>query len=53
MPLELVIAARSARDAHVHAHEREEEFDEGNVDAHVKLFSLWCLGVHLGKVEET
>jgi hypothetical protein len=53
LPLELVIAARLARDAHVQAHEGEEEFDEGNVDAHIKLFSLWCLGVHQRKVEET
>jgi hypothetical protein len=52
-PLELVIAARSARDAHVNAHEGEEGFNEGDVDAHVDLFSLWCLGVHQGKVTET
>ncbi len=52
-PLELTIAARLARDAHVHAHEGEEEFDAGAVDAHVELFSLWCLGVHQGKVAET
>jgi hypothetical protein len=38
---------------HVHAHNGEEEFDESNVDAHVELFSLWCLGVHQGKVAET
>jgi hypothetical protein len=49
-PLALILAARAAREAHVHAHDREEEFDESNVDAHVKLFSLWCLGVHQGKI---
>ncbi len=52
-PLVLIVAARAAREAHVHAHDGEEEFDESNVDAHVKLFSLWCLGVHQGKVAET
>jgi hypothetical protein len=52
-PLALIVAARAAREAHVHAHDGEEEFDESNVDAHVELFSLWCLGVHQGKVAET
>ena len=52
-PLELIIAARSVRDTHVLMHEGEEEFDEGNVDAHIELFSLWCLGVHQGKVGVT
>jgi hypothetical protein len=52
-PLELVIAARSARDAHVNAHEGEKGFDKGDVDAHVDLFFLWCLGVHQGQVAET
>jgi hypothetical protein len=52
-PLALIVAARAAREAHVHAHDGEEEFDESDVDAHVELFSLWCLGVHQGKVAET
>ncbi len=52
-PLALILAARVAREAHVHVHDGEEEFDESNVHAHVKLFSLWCLGVHQGNVAET
>jgi hypothetical protein len=52
-PLVFIVAARAAREAHVHAHDGEEEFDESDVDAHVELFSLWCLGVHQGKVAET
>ncbi len=52
-PLALIVAARAAREAHVHVHDGEEEFDESNVDAHVELFSLWCLGVYQGKVAET
>ena len=34
-PLELIIAARLARDTHIHAHEGEEEFNAGAVNAHV------------------
>jgi hypothetical protein len=30
----------------------ERRFDESDVDAHVKLFSLWCLGVQQGNVAE-
>jgi hypothetical protein len=52
-PIKLIVAARVAREAHVHAHNGEEEFNKGNVHAHVELFSLWCLGVHQGKVAET
>ncbi len=52
-PLELIVAARAAREAHIHALDGEEEFDEGDVNAHVELFSLWCLGVHQEKVAET
>jgi hypothetical protein len=51
-PLELIVATRAAREAHVHAHDGEEEFDKGNIDAHIELFFLWCLGVHQGKVAE-
>ncbi len=50
--LELIAAARAARESHVHAHDGEEEFNEGNVDAHIELFSLWCLSMHQGKVAE-
>jgi hypothetical protein len=53
LPLALIVAARAAREAHAHAHDGEEEFNKSIVDAHVKLFSLWCLGVHQGKVAET
>jgi hypothetical protein len=52
-PLALILTTRVAREVHVHAHNGEEEFDESNVDAHVELFSLWCLGVHQGNVAET
>jgi hypothetical protein len=52
-PLALIVAARAAREAHVHAHDGEEEFNESDVNAHVELFSLWCLGAHQGKVAET
>jgi hypothetical protein len=52
-PLALIVAARAARETHIHAHDGEEKFDESDVNAHVKLFSLWCLGVHQGKVAKT
>jgi hypothetical protein len=52
-PLELIVATRAAREAPIHAHDGEEEFDEGDINAHIELFSLWCLGMHQGKVTET
>ena len=31
----------------------DEDFDKEDINAHVELFSLWCLGVHQGKVAKT
>ncbi len=53
LPLALIIVARAAQEKHVRKHEGEEDFNEGNVNAHVDLFSLWCVGVHQGQVDET
>jgi hypothetical protein len=52
-PLALIVAARAAQKEHVRAHAGEEDFDDGNVTAHIDLFSLWCIGVHQGQVAET
>jgi len=51
--LTLILAGRAAREVFVNTHNDDENFDEEDVNAHVKLFSLWCLGVHQGKVAET
>jgi hypothetical protein len=53
-PLTLIIVVRAAQEKRVCEHEGEEDFDdEGNTNAHIDLFSLWCIGVHQGQVDET
>jgi hypothetical protein len=42
-PFALIIVTRAAQEKHVREHKGEEDFDEGNVNAHVDLFSLWCI----------
>ncbi len=39
-PFALIVAARAAQKEHVRANAGEEDFDEGNVTAHIDLFSL-------------
>jgi hypothetical protein len=52
-PLALILAVRVAREEHIRKHGRDEDFDEGDVNTHVDLFYLWCIGVHQGQVKET
>jgi len=52
-PLTLILMGRAAREEFVNTHNKDEDFGEEDVNAHVELFSLWCLGVHQGKVAET
>jgi hypothetical protein len=52
-PLALILAVRVAREEHICEHGRDEDFDEGDVNAHIDLFYLWCIGVHQGQVKET
>ena len=52
-PCTLILAGRAAREEFVNTHNEDEDFDKEDVNAHDKLFSLWCLGVHQGKVAET
>jgi hypothetical protein len=51
-PLVLIIFARAAQEEHVREHKGEEDFGKGDVNAHVDLFSLWCIGVHQGQVDK-
>ena len=52
-PLTLILAGRAAREEFVNTHNEDEDFGKEDVNAHVELLSLWCLGVHQGKVAET
>jgi hypothetical protein len=52
-PLALILAGRAAREEHIPKHGRDKGFDEGIVNAHVELFSLWCIEVHKGQLEES
>jgi hypothetical protein len=52
-PLTLVLAGRVAQDKHIRKHSGDEGFNEGIVNAHVELFSLWCIGVYQGQVEKS
>ena len=52
-PLALILMGRAAREELINTHNEDEDFDEEDVTAHVKLFSLWCLGVLQGKVAES
>jgi hypothetical protein len=40
-PLALIIITRAAQEKHVREHKGEENFNEGNVNAHIDLFFLW------------
>jgi hypothetical protein len=52
--LALILAGRVAQEEHIRKHSGDKGFNEGIVNAHVKLFSLWCIGVHQeGQVEES
>jgi hypothetical protein len=52
-PLALIVAARAAQEENIRVHKGEEDFDEGNVTAHIDLFSLLCVSVHQGQIAET
>ncbi len=52
-PLTLILAGRAAQEEHIREHGGDEGFDERIVNAHIELFSLWCIGVHQGQVEES
>jgi hypothetical protein len=52
-PLILALTGRNAGEEHIRLHSGEEGFDEGDVNDHIKLFTLWCMGVHQGQVNET
>jgi len=52
-PRTLILAGRAARKEFVNTHNKDKDFDEEDVNAHVQLFSLLCLGFHQGKVAET
>jgi hypothetical protein len=52
-PLALILAVRVAQEEHIRKHGRDEDFDEGDINTHVDLFYLWCIGVHQGQVKET
>jgi hypothetical protein len=45
-PLTLILAGRAAQEEHIRKQGRVEDFDKGDINAHVELFSLWCIGVH-------
>jgi hypothetical protein len=51
--LALILAGRAAQEEHIRKHGGDKGFNKGIVNAHVKLFSLWCIGVHQGQVEES
>jgi hypothetical protein len=52
-PLTLILPGREAQEEHIRGNGRDEVFDKWNINAHVKFFSLWCIGVHQGQVEES
>ena len=37
----------------MNTHNKDEDFGKEDINAHLELFSLWCLGIHQGKVAET
>jgi hypothetical protein len=52
-PLALILTARAAWEDYVRKHGGDMDFNEGDINAHVDLFSLWCIGVLQGQVRET
>jgi len=52
-PLALILVGRAAREELMNTHNEDEDFGEQDVNAHLEIFSLWCLGIHQGKVAET
>jgi hypothetical protein len=51
-PLALILKGRAAQEEHIREHGGDEGFDKGGINDHVKLFHLWCTGVHQGQVKE-
>jgi hypothetical protein len=52
-PLALILAGRVAQAEHIREHGGDKGFDKEIANNHVELFSLWCIGVHQGQVEES
>jgi hypothetical protein len=52
-PLVLVFTGRNAGEEHIRLHSGDEDFDKEDVNNHIELFTLWCMGVHQGLVNET
>jgi hypothetical protein len=45
-PLTLILAGRAAQEEHIYKHGMVKGFNKADVNAHVKLFYLWCIEVH-------
>ena len=52
-PLALILAALNAGTEHINVHQNDVDFDEDDVNTHVELFVMWCMGVHQAAVPET
>ena len=52
-PLAYVLTGRNSGKEHICLHSDNEDFDEDDVNNHIKIFTLWCLGVHQGQVNKT
>jgi len=52
-PLVLVLTGRNAGEELIRLHSGDEDFDKGDVNDHIELFTLWWMGVHQGLVNET
>jgi len=52
-PLALILVAINAGIEHVNTHQNDADFDEDDVNTHIEMFVMWCMGVHQASVPET
>ena len=52
-PLTLILAALNTGIKHVNNHQNNAVFDKDDMNTHIKLFVMWCMGVHQATVPKT
>jgi hypothetical protein len=51
--LALILAALNTSIKHINDHQNNADFNKDNLNTHIKLFVMWCMGVYQATVPET
>ena len=52
-PLALILAALNTGIEHINNHQNNADFNKDDMNTHIELFLMWCMGVHQATVPET